>query len=71
MKTARCLKCGFTMRGCFRKGAPKACPTCGYDKSQEDLRKMATAKIQEKQDNENNRQDDKTAGKGNIGSVKG
>ena len=54
MKTAHCLKCGFKMRGMFKHGAPKACPACGYDKSQEDLRKMATAKIQEKQENDSN-----------------
>ena len=50
MKTSRCLKCGFTMRGRFIHGAPKSCPVCGFDKSQEILNNMAKAKIQEKRD---------------------
>ena len=54
MKNARCLKCGFTLRGMFKHGAPKACPACGFDRSNEVLAKMATAKIQEKQENDSN-----------------
>lgn len=50
MKNARCMRCGFTMRGRFTKGPPKSCPVCGFDKSQEILNNMAKVKIQEKQD---------------------
>jgi predicted Zn-ribbon and HTH transcriptional regulator len=50
MTNARCMKCGFVLRGRFTKGPPKACPLCGFDKSQEILKNMAKIKIQEKQD---------------------
>lgn len=35
METARCLRCGFTIRGVWRKGPPKACPACGFSRSDE------------------------------------
>ena len=35
MQKARCLKCGFTISGVWRKGPPKACPVCGFDRSDE------------------------------------
>lgn len=35
MKTVFCGKCGFSM--VVRKIVPKACPLCGYDKTQEDV----------------------------------
>jgi ribosomal protein L37E len=50
MKNARCLSCGFTMRGIFKHGAPKSCPACGFEKSNEVLAQIAKAKIQEKRE---------------------
>lgn len=51
MKTAHCLKCNVTLKvHCGKHGhkAPKACPFCGYDKSVEDVRKMAQIKLEKK-----------------------
>ncbi len=44
MDTARCYKCGFTMRGTFRKGPPKACPACGFTRSAEVLARINAEK---------------------------
>ena len=44
MDTARCFRCGFTMRGAFRKGPPKACPACGFSRSGEVLARINAEK---------------------------
>ena len=49
MKNARCLRCGLTIMGRWKHGAPKACPACGFSGSNELLQKMATAQIQKQE----------------------
>ena len=46
MDTARCYRCGFTMRGVFRKGPPAACPACGFSRSKEVVALMAQQKAE-------------------------
>ena len=35
MRNARCLKCGLVIQGVWRHGPPKACPACGFTRSDE------------------------------------
>lgn len=44
MDTARCFRCGFTMRGRFVKGPPAACPACGFTRSAEVLARINAEK---------------------------
>lgn len=37
MQTARCYKCGLTIRGVWRHGPPAACPACGFSGSRDVL----------------------------------
>lgn len=51
MTTARCLKCGFAVRGRFKSGPPKTCPVCGFNGSANVMRKMVELKQEKRNDN--------------------
>lgn len=53
-KIARCWnpKCGLTMRGLWRKGAPKNCPVCGWGQEEVQAMLKSQTKVEYRDPNE-------------------